>query len=344
LEKVRVGVIGVGMGRNHAIRFRDCAEAELAALCDLDAHRLAEVAAESGAARTYERWEDLVADPEIDAVSVVLPNALHGPATIHALEAGKHVLCEKPLAMNAAEGQEMVDTARRVNRKLMVHFNVRFTPTAAAVKRAVDEGHLGPIYYVRSIWNRRRGIPRLGGWFTQRSHAGGGVLIDLGVHRLDLALWILGYPKPVSVQGATYDYLGRRLGAESGQPFEVDDLATAFIRFEDGATLSLETSWAANIDRREDQSIQFFGVQGGAVIRNTDEAYHFEARITRDEDGELKFWHPAPPDFMETPQEHFCRCILNDTEPSATGDQGVLVMKLLDAIYESAATGREVRL
>jgi predicted dehydrogenase len=343
LEKVRVGVIGVGMGRNHAVRFRDAAEAELVALCDLDSEKLAQVAEETNPLRTYGRWEELIADPEIDAVSVVLPNFLHGPATIQALEAGKHVLCEKPLAMNAVEAQEMVDTARRLGRKLMVHFNVRFTPFAAAVKRAVDDGHVGPIYYVRSIWNRRRGIPRLGGWFTQRSRAGGGVLIDLGVHRLDLALWMMGYPKPVSVSGATYDYLGRRIGAESNQPFEVDDLAAAFIRFEDGATLTLETSWAANIDRREEQSIQFFGTQGGAVIRNTDEAYQFEARITKDE-GEMKFWDPAPPEVMETAQEHFCRCILNDTEPSATGEQGVLVMKLLDAIYESAATGREVLL
>jgi predicted dehydrogenase len=344
LEKVRVGVIGVGMGRNHAVRFRDCAEAELVALCDMDPERLARVAEETGAQRTYSNWEQLIRDPEIDAVSVVLPNYLHAPATIEALEAGKHVLCEKPLALNAAEAQEMVDTARRLKRKLMVHFNVRFTPTAAALKRAADNGDLGEIYYVRSVWHRRRGIPKLGGWFTQQEKAGGGVLIDLGVHRLDLALWMMDYPKPVSVQGAAYDYLGTRLGAESGKTFEVDDLAAAFIRFENGATLSLETSWASNIDRTDEQSIQFFGLQGGAVIRNTDEPQRFESRITKDEDGEIKSWDPAPPETMETAQEHFCRCILNDTEPTATGEQGVLVMKLLDAIYESAATGREVRL
>lgn len=332
------------MGRNHAIHFRDCPEADLVALCDLDESRLAEVAAETHPRRTYTRWEDVLADPEIDAVSVVLPNALHAPVTIQALEAGKHVLCEKPLAMSAAEGEKMVATARRLGRKLMLHFNVRFTRTAQAVKRAVDDGHVGHIYYVRSIWNRRRGIPRLGGWFTQKQLSGGGALIDLGVHRLDLALWMMGYPKPVSVTGATYDHLGKMIAEREGKAFDVDDLAAAFVRFENGASLSLDTSWASNTERREDQSIHFFGTVGGAVIRNTDEAYQFEARIVKDEFGEMKFWDPQPLEPLETAQQHFCRAILSDTEPMATGEQGVTVMRLLDAIYESAASGREVRL
>lgn len=344
MEQVRVAVIGMGMGRNHAIHFRDCPEADLVALCDLDATRLAEVAAETNPARTYARWEDVLADPDIQAVSVVLPNALHAPVTLAALQAGKHVMCEKPLAMNAAEAEEMVAAARRLGRTLMVHFNVRFMRTSKAIKRAVDDGHVGRIYHVRSVWHRKRGIPRMGGWFTRKDLAGGGVLIDLGVHRIDLALWMMGYPKPISVSGATYDYLGRLQGEREHKYFDVDDFATAFVRFDNGATLSLETSWASNMERREDQHLHFFGTIGGAEIRNLGDGYEFQARVIKDEGGELKYWDPDPLEPLETAQQHFCRSILNGTEPMATGEQGLTVMRLLDAIYLSAATGAEVRL
>lgn len=332
------------MGRNHALRYRDCPEAELVALCDVDAERVARVAEETNPLRTYTDYRELLADAEIDAVSVALPNALHAPVSIQALEAGKHVMCEKPLAMNSAQAEEMVATARRLGRTLMVHFNVRFNPTSQAVKRAIDEGKVGDIYFARSVWHRRRGIPKLGGWFTTKELSGGGAMIDIGVHRLDLALWLMGYPKVVSVSGSTYSYLGKQLGQRQGKVFDVDDLAAAFIRFENGATFMMETSWASNTEKREDQWTQLFGVQGGALIRNLNEGYEFEARVFRDVDGEVVGEVPETPDPLETAQQHFCRAILNGTEPMATGEQGLNVMRILDAIYESARTGTEVRL
>jgi predicted dehydrogenase len=332
------------MGRNHAVHFRDAEEAVLVALCDLNEDRLRQVAEETHPWRTYTRWEDVVSDPEIDAVAIALPNALHEPVAIRALEAGKHVLCEKPLAMNAAQGERVVATARRLNRKLMVHFNYRFQAPSQCIKEAIDAGVLGHIYFARTVWHRKRGIPNLGSWFTQKSMAGGGALIDLGIHRLDLALWLMGYPRPVSVSGTTYNQLGRNLAEAAGKVFDVDDLAAAFIRFENGASLVLEASWASNTDKREDQSTQLFGLNAGAVIRNWDEGYQYEARIFRPEGDDVISEYPRWPDWVETPQQHFCRAILNNTEPMATGEQGLLVMRLLDAIYESAATGREVRL
>jgi len=344
VEQVRVGVIGVGMGRNHAIHFRDAHEAVLVAICDLNSDRLAQVAGETHPWRTYTSWEDLVADPDIDAVSVALPNALHEDVVLRALEAGKHVLCEKPLAMNAQQGERMVSTARRLERKLMLHFNYRFQPPSQAVKHAVDAGVLGPIYFARTVWHRKRGIPNLGGWFTQKAMAGGGALIDLGVHRLDLALWLMGYPRPVSVTGVAYSHLGRQLSEGTDKVFDVDDLAAGFIRFENGASLIIEASWASNSEKREDQSTQLFGRYAGAVIRNWDEGYQYEARIFRGHGDEVYTETPHNPEWVETPQQHFCKAILNNTEPMATGEQGLLVMRLLDAIYESAATGREVRL
>lgn len=350
-EQVKVGVIGLGMGKAHTERYRDAPEAQVVALCDQNRERLERVPEQVGGevreARLYTDIAEMLRDEELQAVSVALPNALHAPVTIQALEAGKHVLCEKPLAMSAAEAEEMVQTAQRVGKTLMVHFNVRFNPTSRAVKQAIEGGALGQIYYGRTVWHRKRGIPQLGGWFTQKQMSGGGALIDIGVHRLDLALWLMGYPKPVSVTGVTYNFLGAKLAEAQGKTFDVDDLAAAFIRFENGAALTLETSWASNTEKREDQWTQLFGVDGGALIRNYDEGYEFEARLFRStgENGtEVAVETPQPPEPWESAQSHFCRSILSGTPPSATGEQGLTVMRILDAIYQSAASGQEVRL
>jgi predicted dehydrogenase len=339
------------MGKAHAERYRDCNEAQVVALCDQNQERLERVPREVGGsvsdARLYTDITEMLRDEELQAVSVALPNALHAPVTLQALEAGKHVLCEKPLAMSAAQAEEMVATARRVGRTLMVHFNVRFNPTSRAVKQAIEAGALGQVYYARTVWHRKRGIPQLGGWFTQKEVSGGGALIDIGVHRLDLALWLMGYPRPVSVTGVAYDLLGKRLAEAQGKTFDVDDLAAAFIRFENGAALTLETSWASNTEKREDQWTQLFGVEGGAIIRNWDEGYQFEARLFRsagENDSEVRVETPEAPEPWESAQAHFCRSILAGTEPLAPGEQGLTVMRILDAIYESAATGKEVRL
>jgi predicted dehydrogenase len=346
-ERVRIGVIGLGMGRNHAVQYRQCPEAELVALCDINAARREQVNSEVGPCRLYEHPEELLADEQVDAVSVALPNVLHHPVTMAALRAGKHVLCEKPLAMNACEAEEMVVTARAGGRTLMVHFNVRFHATSMAVRRAVEEGRLGHIYYARTVWHRQRGIPGMGGWFTRKELSGGGALIDIGVHRLDLALWLMGYPRAVSVTGVAYNYLGTRMAEQSGQRFDVDDLAAAFIRFENGAALTLETSWASNSEKREDQWTQLFGTDGGATVRNWDEGYQFEARLflAHGAAGEgVRVEHPVLPEHPESAQAHFCRCLLRGEEPLATGEQGLEVMRILDAIYASAASGKEVTL
>ncbi len=339
-----MGVIGMGMGRNHAVAFRDCAEAELVAICDTDDGRLEQVSHEVHPRRTYTEMDALLADPEIAAVSICVPNALHCVAAVKALEAGKHVLCEKPLAMNAVEGARMVETARRLDRTLMLHFNYRFQPTSQAVKRFVDDGKLGEIYFARTHWHRNRGIPGIGRWFTQKSMSGGGALIDLGVHRLDLALWLMGFPKPVAVSGAAYNFLGQEIAGREGHAFDVDDLAAAFIRFENGATLAMEASWAGNSEKREDQATQLWGRRGGAVLRNYDEGYQYETRVFLDRDGHLETHWPEIHQDGETPQQHFCRALIQGTETMAPGEHGLTVMRILDAIYESARIGSEIRL
>jgi predicted dehydrogenase len=288
-------------------------------------------------------YHELLGSPDIDAVVVALPNSLHMPVSVDALRAGKHVLCEKPMARDAEEAERMLLASRESGRLLMIHFNTRFTPPAMALHRYVEAGELGRIYHARTWWHRNRGIPGLGGWFTSKVTAGGGPLIDLGVHRLDLALWLMDYPKAVAVSGATYDFLGRELAEREQLSFSVEDMASGFVRFEDGSSLVLEASWAGNGEQAEEMLTQVYGTRAGLLHRNT-QGYEYEARVFREEHG--SFVSVAPQllaDDFDSPQEHFARCILEGRQPIATGEQGLEVMRILDALYLSAAEQREVR-
>jgi predicted dehydrogenase len=344
-EQVKVAVIGVGMGRHHAKMYQACPAADLVALCDKDPARLAAAAQELEVARTFTETEELFRMPGLQAVSVALPNFLHAPVTIAALEAGLHVMCEKPLAMSAAEAERMVAAAQRSGRQLMVHFNNRFNETSLLVKAAVEQGELGEIYFAKTGWHRNRGVPGLGGWFTQKALSGGGALIDLGVHRLDLALWLMGYPTVASVSGASYNHLGAEIAAREGTTFDVDDLAVGFVRFTNGTILMLEASWATNSEKQEAMWTQLFGTRGGALIRNLEEGYHYEARLYRDVGGTLVEATPKTRvPGRESAQAHFVRSIRDNRPNLAPGEQGLIVMRVLDAIYKSAEQGCEVRL
>lgn len=330
-KKVRAAVIGLGMGRYHVRNFASCPDCELVAVCDVDKAKLESVKSEFGVARTVTKWEDVLAMDDIDAVAVVLPNILHKPVTIAAFGTGKHVLCEKPLAMDAGEAKEMVAAGRKAGRFLMVHFNQRFSPETQWIKRFVEEGRLGEIYYAKTGWVRRRGLPGLGGWFTTMQKSGGGALIDIGVHALDLALWYLGFPKMKEVMGSVYAKFGPEAGKRERKTFDVDDLAAALIKFDNGTTLALEASWASNI-KGEEIYTELLGTQAGVRRSSSD-----GVAIFGEDAGGLTDARPAhftvP---CENPQAHFVRSILTGKEPIATGEQGLEVMRILDAIYASA--------
>ena len=350
-DRVRVGVIGLGVGRHHVYGYATCQKADLLAVCDLDPSRINRLSQDVEqrwglrvrVPHTFTDYHEMLALKELEAVSVALPNWLHAPVTLDALRAGKHVLVEKPMALNAEEAQQMKETAEQMGLKLMVHFNYRFTSPAQMMKRYVECGEMGAIYFAHTGWHRNRGIPKFGSWFGQKAKAGGGPLIDLGVHRLDLALWLMGNPKPVSVSGATYDYIGARLAKEQRKEFDVEDLAVAFVRLENGATITLEVSWATNSERRENMFTHIYGSKGGMVHRNIGDTYDFEARFFREEHGALVEVAPRIyPQDTETSWQHFVSCILRDEEPMASARHGVEMMQVLDAIYDSAAQGREV--
>ncbi len=344
MSKIRVGVIGLGMGRYHIEGYRTHPDVAVVAVADPDEARLREIGERYGVPKRYRSGEQMIAREELDIVSVVTPNKFHAPLTIAALEAGCHVLCEKPMALNAEEARRMLVAAQKADRRIMINFSYRFTEQSWALKRQVESGILGEVYFARTVWHRRRGLPGFGGWFGQKALSGGGPLIDLGVHRLDLALWLMGYPKPTWVMGSTYNALGSALARECEAAFDVEDMAVGLVRFENGATLEIEASWAANIGEAELMETRLYGTKGGLVQRNVDETYKFEAEIYLERDGvhlDMKLHPPFPP--TPNPMCHFVDCILNGEPHVATGEEGLRVMEILDALYRSAAEGQPMR-
>ncbi len=345
MKKLRVGVIGLGMGRSHIDGYQKHPQAELVAIADTDTARLEKIGAERGIASRYTSALKMIQRENLDIVSVVTPNKFHKPLTLAAFKAGCHVLCEKPMAMNAAEAREMLAASRKARKRLMINFSYRFTDQSWALKKEVESGILGDIYFGRTIWHRRRGMPGFGGWFGTKALAGGGPLIDLGVHRLDLALWLMNYPKPEWVLGRTYNPIASAIARRENKTFDVEDLAAGFITFTNGATLEVEASWAANIAERELMETRLLGTAGGLVQRNLNETYDFEAEIYTERNGSnfdtrLHPPTPRPP----SAQAHFVDAILKGTPHIATGEEGLIVMQLLDALYESARKKKPVKI
>lgn len=341
-KKVRVGVVGLGMGWHHVKMYQQHPRCEMVAICDVDPARLSAAEKELGVPRTFNDPHALFASGEVDAVSIATPNTLHAPLTIAALKAGLHVLCEKPMAMNTAEARRMVDAARRAKRKLAIHFNHRANPGVQWIARAAAAGQLGEVYFARTVWHRRRGIPGRAS-FLDKAFSGGGAMIDLGVHMLDQTLFIMGYPRVESVAAATYTKFDRK--DVPHLPMNVDDFATAFVRFKGGATLAMEISWASHHHHAEQFLVQVYGTEGGA--RRVSENYQEVAveLYRRDHGGLTTTRMDAPPRDLTNVQADFIDSILEGREPAYSGEKhGLVTMQILDAIYQSSRTGREVRI
>lgn len=341
---IRVGVTGLGMGYGHVKQLVANQNAEVVALCDKDEARLEQVASECNIPNIYSDFGKMLRSGGLDAVVIATPNKFHAPYTIAALKAGLHVFCEKPMAMNTREAEKMVAASAKAKKNLMINFSYRFSDMSYALKQQVDAGVVGNIYFGRTIWHRRRGMPRFGGWFGSKELAGGGPLIDLGVHRLDLALWLMGYPDPECVSGSVYNKIAGPEARKTGKKFDVEDLACGFVRFRNGASLVIEASWAAHIREDELMITSLCGDKGGLVQRNLNGTYQFEAEVYTEEGGNL-FTKKLDRAVVNAPgpQAEFIDSILEKRPPMATGEQGVKVMKILDGIYKSAVTGREVR-
>ncbi len=341
-QPLKVGVVGLGVGRWHLQRYQEIPGVTIQALCDQNADVLGRTAKEFGARQTFTDFDRFLEGADLDAVSLAVPNFLHKPMTLAALDRGLHVLCEKPMALNAADALEMRAKVRATGKKFMIHFNQRFLAQNQFFKTLIDAGKLGDIYYATTGWRRMRGIPKFGGWFGQKKMSGGGPLIDLGVHMLDLVRWLVGSPRAVTVSASTYSHLGQSLAREQRKEFDVEDLAAALIRFDNGVSLMLEVNWALNFEEREKVFLELSGTKGG-LSNVTFDYKDTTTCIFREENGAMVKTVPLKyPEAQEHAQAHFVRCIREDLEPSAGASDGVEIMRILDAIYASALDQREV--
>jgi len=344
---VKVGVVGAGgiARQAHVANYAQLPGVKLVGICDVDAAAAQALAEEYDIPEVFTDHKDLLRE-DLDAISICTPNAYHAPIALDAFKRKLHVLCEKPMATTAADARAMVRAARKAKRILMVAHQGRFRNESQTLKKFIDRGALGDIFYARAGYLRRRGIPGAGSWFTTKAQAGGGALIDIGVHALDLVLWLMGFPKPVTVLGTAHQSVTdvRKALGGWGTPnlkgiIDVEDFAAGFVRFDNGATLLLEASWHANIvDSR--MIFELVGTKGGAKLR--------PLVIATEERGVVVDVTPQVPKDRESAYlrevRHFVDCIRRGRRPLITGEQGAVVTTILEAVYRSAESGKVVNL
>lgn len=346
MKKLRYACVGAGgiADKKHLNEYIKLGRIEPVAICassKASANRLAVKYAVRG---IYTDYIAMFEKERPDFISICTPNNLHAPIAMAALERGIHVHCEKPLAMNATQVQLIIDTKNRSGSKVMVAMNNRFTPEALFLDDYIQQGLLGEIYHVKCGIRRRNGIPGRGAWFTDKKYSGGGALIDLGVHYLDLMMHFLGFPRIISAYGSTYtkfanDPTRLRTGyRDRGEGiFDVEDMAVGMIRLLNGTTIDFDFNWASNIEK-ETKYYELLGTKGGAIFR----------------DGELKIFtqcQGASEDIIPEVQSippynefmHFLDCIENANMPSPSPEEALQIMSMVDGIYCSAQGGCEVR-
>ncbi len=362
-SSILVGLVGLGWpGERHAEAINESSLGTVHSICDLNAERLKAFAARFEPTHTFTSFDEMLMDRDVDAIVISLPNSLHYPCSLKALQAGKHVLCEKPPTMNAAQMRTLHEEAQK--RGLLYYFGrqMRFSPAMQTAKRIVAERRLGEIYFAETFWVRSRGTPTgLDGWFTERSKAGGGVVIDLGIHAIDAAWYLMGTPQPRAISAQTYQKFPQLV---KNKTFDVEDNAYGMIRFENGATLLFKTSWAANLTDdiplspqrgrslfstttygpkgslkvtdvfNVDSStcpsaLSFFEDQDGAVVKRPIEVENLRGDALR------------AYEFSEQ-DRNFLLAIRGDEPAVNSSSQAIQLMEILDAIYRSSQLGKEV--
>ncbi len=333
-KNVRVGLVGVGGAAqvSHIPALKKTEGLELVALCDRDPEKAARVAQKFGVPRSTGRLDDLLADDDVDAIDICTPNFLHAPMATAALEAGTHVLCERPLARSAAEAALMIKAARKADRLLMCAVQHRFRADAQLLKKFVEKGDLGEIFFAKAGWLRLRTEWDSDEWRRQKRESGGGVVLDLGFQMLDLSLWVLGQPTVTAVTASVH----------RSRKGEVEDSATAFLRLENGATLTLEVTWGLLMEK-DFAYLNLFG-SGGAALLNP-------LRMHKGMHGALVNVTPTVDtarnqykQSIETQISHFAESLRKNQKPMGHAEEILPVMELMDAIYRSAEQGKEVRL
>lgn len=342
-KKLRVAIIGAGgISNAHTEHYQKFEDVEIVGACDVSDANLKKFSQKHGITALFSDWKSMLKEARPDAVSVCTPNGVHLQPTVDALNAGCHVLVEKPLALNATEGQKMIDVAKKNKKHLVIGFQHRFDGRTQMLKRAVDEGLFGKILYVRVQALRRRGIPNWG-VFGRKDLQGGGPLIDIGVHVLEMAHYAIGSPEPAAATGSIFTFLGNKPSDVASQwpgwdheNYTVEDLAVGHIRMKTGTVIHIESAFAAHIEK-DQWTFQIFGEKGGATYDPT--------TIFHDQAGMMLNATPAFIPKVEVfphKMRHFVDVCLYGRPSEAPAEHGLMVQKMLDAIYHSAESGKEV--
>ncbi|UNL86622.1 Gfo/Idh/MocA family protein [Priestia koreensis] len=365
MSKLKVGIIGCGGIANQKhlpalAAFSDMCE--MVAFCDIEIDRAQAAAQEFGTkdAKIYVDYQELLKDETIDIVHVLTPNVSHSPITVAAFEAGKHVMCEKPMAHNTEAAQKMIDAWKKSGKKFTIGYQNRFRADVQSLYKACEKDELGDIYFAKAHAIRRRAVPTWG-VFPDKSQQGGGPLIDIGTHALDITLWMMDNYKPASVSGSVFHKLGHLPEAVEGNMFgpwdpetyEVEDSAFGYIKMENGATIFLESSWALNVLESKEAATTLCGTKSGAQINagmsyENNELIYNSARngmLTEERNstgGAIAFFEGGSnkPEVLEAKQ--WLEAVKYDKEPLVKPEQAFMVTKILDAVYRSAETGKEV--
>ena len=343
-RKFRVAVIGLGgIAQTHMTALRTMDDVEVVAGCDILPERNNNFRDRWGVHALFTDWKQMLAEVKPDGVDVCTPNGVHSQPTIDALNAGAHVICEKPMALDPSQCQAMIDAAKKNNKKLTVGFQYRYHPNTQFVKRAAETGEFGDVMFVRCQALRRRGIPNWG-VFGQKHLQGGGPMIDIGVHCVEMAHYVMGSPKPVAATGNCWTFMGDKPSSVVSQwpnwdykTYTVEDTAIGHIRFDNGAILHLEASFCAHIEK-DTWTFQLMGTKGGCTwdppMIFKDEA----GTMINSVPGFLPNHSDFPAMFKIKLRNWVDACTKNGTN-SAPGEAGLDVQKILDGVYRSAANG-----
>jgi predicted dehydrogenase len=355
-QTIQVGIIGTGGIANgkHMPSLAKVEGVEMVAFCDIDENKAQVAAAKYGTAdaKVYTDYTKLLKDPKIDVVHVLTPNDSHAEITIAALEAGKHVMCEKPMAKKAADARRMLAAAKKSGKKLTIGYQTRHTAESKYLKAMCSAGDLGDIYYARALAIRRRAVPTWG-VFLDGEKQGGGPLIDIATHSLDLTLWMMDNYKPKSVMGNIFHKLASTPNAANAwgswdpAKFTVEDSAFGFVTMQNGATISVEGAWAINLVETAEAQCILAGTKAGADFKgglriNGEKNSAMYLNQIQIGGGGVAFFDSKSTDASYEEAKAWINAIRNDTAPVVLPEQALVVSEILEAIYESANTGKAV--
>ena len=354
---VKIGIIGCGGIANgkHMPSVKKVENARMVAFCDIVEERAIKAAKEYGTedAKVYTDYKELLKNEDVEVVHVLTPNREHADITIDALHAGKHVMCEKPMAKTAADARRMYEAAKETGKKLTIGYQHRQKAPSIYAKEYIDTGALGEIYYANSLALRRRGTPNWG-VFLNEEEQGGGPVIDIATHSLDLTLYLMNNYEPEMVVGKTHKKIehpeaGNIWGDNGVSSNPLEEAACAFIRMKNGATIMLETSWALNIAEPIDAaSCVLCGSKAGLSVKGNDlviNKVELNRQIVTNVDtsaGGVDFYDGASASPADTEAYNWIKCIVEDTDPVVLPEQALVVSEILEAIYTSSETGEPV--